>query len=562
MTENDLAHVAAANRYAKDVVEGRVVACKWVRLACERHLVDLTAQRRKAFAYRFDEGKAEDICRFVELFRHVKGQWAKRREAIRLEPWQKFILCSVFGWVRKSDGFRRFRTAYIEVPRKNGKSLLSAAVGLYTLAADEEVGSEVYCGATTEKQALEVFRPAQAMAKGSVEFQEAFGVEVAASKIWIPGDGSRLEPLIGQPGDGASPHCAIIDEFHEHRNDVLIDTMESGMGAREQPLTFVITTAGTDTEGPCGTMNGMVKRVLEGKESDPELFGIIYTVDDPNDWQTDEAIRMANPNAGVSVSLEYLRSQVTRAIASPRRQATVKTKHFNIWVHSRQAWLDMEAWRACGEDGLSIEDFAGEPCMVGLDLASKIDIASRVAVFEREGTYYLFGKHWVPEDRIAEVDDSKYLGWVTAGHLTATPGNIIDYDYIEEDLLELGSECEVLELPYDPHQATQLATRMRNEGLPMVEVRQNTANLSPPMRELEALVRAGKVRHPNDPVLTWMFGNVTTKENAKGELYPRRERREDKIDGAVATLLAIGRWMAHDAEGARSPYEDGGLLVL
>lgn len=560
--QSEFGHVSDAYEYARDVVNGKIVACKWVIRACERHLTELEAAKTKAFPYRFDAARAEDICRFVELFKHVKGKWARRREHIRLQPWQKFILSSIWGWVRKKDGLRRFREAYIEVPRKNGKTTLAAPTGLYMLAADEEVGSEVYCGATTEKQAHEVFRPAKQMAQDSIDFRDAFGVEVAASKIWIPADLSRFEAVIGKPGDGSSPHYAIIDEFHEHKDDSLVDTMRTGMGAREQPLLFIITTAGDDIEGPCGSMNTRVRRMLDGLDKDPELFGIIYTLDDGDDWTSEEAIYKANPNAGVSVSVDFIKSQVAQALLNARKQATVKTKHFNIWVHSRSQWVATEAWRACGDDSLRIEDFASEPCMIGLDLASKIDIASMVAVFYRDGEYYIFDRHYVPEDRVAEVDDPRYAGWVATGHLIATPGNVIDFEFIERDLLQWCSEFEVKEVPYDPHQAQQFATRMMHEGVPMVEVRQSTSNLSPPMKEFEALLLARRIHHTNSPVLSWMFSNVVVKPNAKGEIYPRKERPQDKIDGAVATMLAMNRWLAYDPESDRSVYEDQDLLVI
>lgn len=555
-------HVADAYEYARDVVDGRVPACKWVIRACERHLTELEAAKTRSFPYRFDEARAEDICRFIELFKHVKGKWARRREHIRLERWQKFILTCIWGWVRKKDNLRRFREAYVEVPRKNGKSTIAAGSGLYMLAADGEVGAEVYCGATSEKQALEVFRPAKQMAQESIDFREAFGVEVAAKRIWIPSDLSRFEPVIGKPGDGASPHYAIVDEFHEHPDDSLVDTMRTGMGAREQPLLFIITTAGSDIEGPCGAMNLRVRRMLDGIDKDPELFGIIYTIDDDDDWTTEEAIRKANPNADVSVSVEFIRSQVQQALLNPRKQAVVKTKHFNIWVHSRSQWIALEAWRACADESLRLEDFAGEPCMIGIDLASKIDIASMVAVFYRDGEYYIFDRHYVPEERVFEVDDPRYEGWVASGHIIATPGNITDFEYIEQDLLKWCSEFEVKQVAYDPHQAHQFATRMQHEGVPMVEVRQNTSNLSPAMKEFEALLLARRIHHANSPVLTWMFSNVVVKPNAKGEIYPRKEREKDKIDGAVATLLAINRWLAHDPEEDRSVYEEQDLLVL
>lgn len=241
---------------------GKVLACKWVKLACRRQLKDLARQGKKAFPYRFEPEKAERICRFIELLPHTKGKWAAKRELLRLSPWQKFILTTLFGWIRTKDGLRRFREAYIEVPRKNGKSIKAAGVGLYCLSADDEHGAEVYSGATSEKQAWEIFRPARLMAKRTPDLCERFGIEVNASTLAIPENGSRFEPLIGSPGDGASPSCVLIDEYHEHDSDELYDAMVTGMGAREQPITFIITTAGSNMAGPCYIKRGQVVNVL------------------------------------------------------------------------------------------------------------------------------------------------------------------------------------------------------------------------------------------------------------------------------------------------------------
>ncbi|MDN3627165.1 terminase large subunit, partial [Methylobacterium isbiliense] len=309
--------VDAAHAYARDVVAGRIPAGRWIRLACQRHLDDLARQDDPAFPYRFDARKAAKVCKFLQLLPHTKGKWARKAERLRLEPWQLFKTAALFGWLRKADGLRRYRKAFLLIPRKNAKSTWAAGIGLYLFAADGEYGAEVYSGATSEKQAWEVFRPAKLMAQKTPALLQAFGIHVGAKNLHILANGSRFEPMIGTPGDGASPSAAIHDEYHEHPTDEQVDTMETGMGAREQPLLVIITTAGDNLAGPCFALQQEAQKVLEGALYDPELFALIYTVDPEDDWTSELALRKANPNFDVSVSGEYLltRQRAARAVA-------------------------------------------------------------------------------------------------------------------------------------------------------------------------------------------------------------------------------------------------------
>ncbi|MCT6271156.1 terminase large subunit, partial [Escherichia coli] len=267
MSRKSYPNVNAANQYARDVVRGKIVACQFVIQACQRHLDDLMAEKSKSFRYRFDKDLAERAAKFIQLLPHTKGEWAFKRMPITLEPWQLFVICCAFGWVNKGTRLRRFREVYTEIPRKNGKSAISAGVALYCFACDNEFGAEVYSGATTEKQAWEVFRPARLMCKRTPMLTEAFGIEVNASNMNRPEDGARFEPLIGNPGDGSSPHCAVVDEYHEHATDALYTTMLTGMGARRQPLMWAITTAGYNIEGPCYDKRREVIEMLNGSVS-------------------------------------------------------------------------------------------------------------------------------------------------------------------------------------------------------------------------------------------------------------------------------------------------------
>lgn len=559
--ESSHPHVDAGLQYARDVVAGRTLACKWVRLACKRQLDDLTRwDGVKDAPYYFDRNAAERICRFKELMPHVKGIWARQREKLHLEPWQCFIDTTLFGWKRTADGLRRFREAYEEIPRKNGKSCFVAPLGLYMLTEDGEEGAEVYSGATTEKQAWEVYGPARLMALRAEGFTDHYGVDVRAKNMNILRTASKFEPLIGDPGDGASPHCAIVDEYHEHDGPRLYDTMITGMGARSQPLMVVITTAGFNLGGPCYDMRLRVQKVLDNTLQDDELFGIIYTIDDGDDWQSEESLRKANPNYGVSVRADYLQSQLRKAIQNPSKQNTFKTKHLNVWCNARSAWMNMATWERQADAELRIEDFAGEPCWFALDLASKLDLNAAAYLFKRGEHFYLFADFWLPTGALESVVNADiYRGWSTAGWITLTDGGMVDYDAIEERIKERAKLLTPIEMPYDPFQAAQLVTHLADEGIPMVEFGATVKNFSEPMKQLEALVASGKLHHNGNPVLTWCMSNVVCHTDAKDNVFPRKDRAEYKIDGAVAAIMAMGRALA-------APVDDGtitqGFVVL
>lgn len=558
-----------AIEYARDVVSGKVLACQLVRQACHRHINDLARVGGEGFPYTFDHARAADVCRFIELLPHTKGRWARRGDLLELEAWQVFIVAVVFGWVHIETGFRRFQIAYVSVARKNGKSQISAAIGLYMLTADGDHGAEVYSGATTEKQAHEVFRPAHQMATRTEQFREAFGVEVMAKSISVPENGGRFEPIIGKPGDGATPSCAIVDEYHEHRTDDLFDTMLSGMASREQPLMWVITTAGSDVAGPCYALRSDVVNMLAGTVPNDRLFGIIYTIDENDDWTGEIAMKKANPNFGVSVSADFIRSQIKDALDSPRKKAARQTKHLNMWVAARNPWLDMEAWNACADPDLSIEDFEGMPVWIGLDLASKVDITAAVFLFKKFvneddsviSHYYLFSKIYVPENRVERAEARHYQGWVTDGYLRATDGDVIDYDEIKADILEVSERFRIVNMGYDPWGATQLAVNLAQSGVPVIEVMQTVTQLSEPMKWIEALVLAGRLHHTGNPCFGWMVANTTAKLDAKDNIFPRKERPEKKIDGLVAAINAM-RVSMIEPEKTDSVYSQRGIRTV
>jgi phage terminase large subunit-like protein len=549
-------HVQIAGTYANEVASGKRLAGKWVIAACRRHFADL-GRKGASWPYRFDAAKAERVCKFIELLPHTKGKWAVGTPGrvgsnlIKLEPWQCFFVCSIFGWVRKDTDVRRFREAYLEVPRKNGKSLLAAAIGLYMLAADNEPGAEVYSGAVTEKQSWEVFKPARLMALGRPDLLAHYGIAVNASNISIIRNSSKFEPMIGKPGDGASPSCAIVDEFHEHLTPDQYDTMLTGMGARVNPLMLIITTAGDNLAGPCYDKRIDIIKVLDGVTEDDEKFGIVYSIDPEDNWTTEEALIKANPNYGVSVFKEFLLSRQREGVLNARRQGVFQTKHLDIWVQARIAAFNMQRWSECADPTLKLTDFAGRQCYAALDLASKVDIAALMLLFPLDdGRYALFGRFYLPEETIMSAPNDHYRGWQLAGRLTMTDGEIIDYDQIKEDILELATWLEISEVAYDPFQATHLATQLIAEGVPMVEYRQTVLTMSDPMKSLDALILARKLTHDGDPVMTWMMSNVVSRTDRKDNVYPNKERGENKIDGPVAAIMALGRAMNGESNSA------------
>ena len=549
---------AQALEYARSVAAGQILACKWVRLACQRHLNDLERARLGQFPYRFDEAKAARVCRFLEQLPHTKGDWAitvgGRDNRIRLEPWQCFLYCSVFGWVAKATGLRRFRIAYVCIPRKNGKSIVAAGTGNYMLAADGEFGAEVYAGATCQRQAMEVFRPAKQMVERTPRLQEAFGIRAGARNMVIQANGSRFEPVVGKPGDGSSPSCAIVDEYHEHRTDELVDAMRTGMGARKQPLLWIITTAGVDLAGPCHDLQRDVEKTLEGTLQRDELFGVVYTIDETDDWTSEQALRKANPNFGVSIEPDFLLSEQAAAIQNSRKQNIFKTKHLNIWCGASVSFINGEKWKALGDPALKLEQFEGEQAWAACDLAFTTDICARVVVFRRPvkgvAHYYVFGRYYLPREKAEDPEHQHYQKWVHDGQLTAIDGPTVDLSILRRDLLDDAGRFNFQSIAFDPWAAVETQQELQRElGEELVvSVPQQVKYLSYPMKQLEALVLEKRLHHDACPVLAWMISNVVAHTDANDNIYPRKERPENKIDGAVALIMALSRALTDTGE--------------
>ncbi|CAM2175571.1 Terminase large subunit [Burkholderia latens] len=542
--------VDTANQYIDDVLAGRIVACKWVKLACERQRRDLARAEigDPDFPYRFDNDAATRICEFIELLPHTKGRWARTRQSIKLEPWQAFILTTVFGWLHVDSGLRRFRRAYEEVARKNAKSTKSSGIALYLFAADGEPGAEVYSAATTRDQAKIVFDDARAMALREPDMCAALGVEILQHQL-LTDDGSKFLPLSaeGSTLDGLNVHGGVIDELHAHKTRAVFDVIDSGTGARDQSLLWLITTAGSDLTGICYEQRTHVTKILEGVFVDETFFGIIFTLDDGDDWSDPSVWIKANPNLGVSVFVDDMEMACRKAQSMPSAVNNFLTKRLNVWVNADSAWMDMRAWERCADRDMRLDDFVGERCWIGMDLAEKTDFAALVLVFERAGTFYVFPRFYLNEYAVENGSNSQYSGWERAGHIIVNEGNATDFDLIADDIRRFCGMFDVQEIPFDPAMSRYFATQLVKEGLPLVEIRQAPIFFTQPIIQTENLVLEGKLKFDGNPAMTWMVSNVVvTTSRYNGLKHPTKERPENKIDGPVAMFLALGRAMMGD----------------
>ena len=554
-----------AARYEEDVLAGRILACEYVTQAVQRNRIDRERYKSSGL-YVFSESEGNRVCKFIELLTHTKGALAGQK--IKLEPWQVWILTTIFGWRRRSDSGRRFRRVYIEVPRGNGKSSLSSGVALYCLLADREPGAEVYSFATTRDQAKIVFGDAKQMCVANKPLRDNFGLEVLANALYVPRTNSTFQAKSaeGSTLDGLNTHFACIDELHAHKTRAVYDVVETSMGKRLNSLLWVITTAGFDTAGICYEIRAMVREVLNRTVMDETQFGVIYTIDEGDDWTTEEALIKANPNWGVSVMPDVVLPLQKKAMTIASAANNFKTKHLDVWCSAGTAWMDMVAWGRCGKMR-DLDDMLGKPCVIGLDLGAKNDLTAKVLVFKEESDdgkprFYVSTRLYLPESAIEKTTNSQMAGWAQSEAISVTGGAMTDFSRIEEEIREDLSRFEVQAIAYDPWQATQLAVDLSEDGAPMVEYRNTVQNLSEPMKWLEALVQDGRIEHDENPVMTWMMGNVVAKVDAKDNIYPRKERYEQKIDGPVALMYALAMCLSEREEsGSFADFIDDIIVV-
>lgn len=553
-----------AEQYVDDVLSGKQVACVWIVKACRRHRHDLIHGHERGL--HFDEAAAIKVLKFFSILKHSKGEWAG--QPITLEPWQQFLIWCLFGW-KQADGTRRFRTGYVEVARKNGKSTLGAGLGLYLLAADNEPGAEIYTAATKRDQARICHLESVRMVSASPMLKKR--IKAYKDNLHIAGTASKYEPLGADSDtlDGLNVHGAIVDEIHAHKTRDTWDKLDTATGSRRQPLMFGITTAGFDRATLCWQLNDYTQRVLDGFETDDgykddSFFGLIFTLDKDDDWQDESVWIKANPNLNISKKLNDLRRKCERAKVMPSAQNSFLRLELNVWTQSSTKWVPWDEWNQCGH-AVDWAGLIGRRAYSGLDLSSTLDLTAHVLVFppdDADGKYIVLCRFWIPEDNLHKrVHDDRvpYDAWLRAGWLMATPGNVVDYEWIFADIDDDAHDYDLIEIAFDRWGASRVQTVLQDMGLKLVEFGQGFASMSPPMKELERLIRTHQLEHGNNPILTWMADNLVASEDPAGNIKPDKEKSRERIDGMVALIMALDRAMRNAGQG-KSVYEDRGLI--
>jgi phage terminase large subunit-like protein len=541
--------------YAEQVLSGAIVAGKFVRQACQRHLDDLAHGEERGLW--FDEDAAQHVIDFFGHLKHSKGKWAGT--PIKLEAWQQFIIGSLFGW-KRADGTRRFRTAYNEVARKNGKTTILAGIGLYMAFFDGEAGADVYAAATKKDQAKICWSEAKQMVLKTEGLRRRIATFV--SNLHVEETRSKFEPLGADADsmDGLNIHCAIVDELHAHKTRAMVDVIETATGARSQPMVIFITTAGTDRHSVCWDQHHYSEQILDGTVDDDAFFCYVATIDEKDDWTDPRVWIKANPNLGVSVSIDDMIEKCEKAKQMPSEQNAFMRLKLDVWTQQVSRWLTLETWDACkGDEAIA----PGASCVAGLDLASTTDLTALVLETKQDDIVTLCAHFWIPEvNMLARVkrDRVPYDLWAKAGWITVTPGDVTDYEFIREHIRQLATTYRITEIGYDPYNAMQLVVELGQDGLTMVPVRQGFLSLSPPSKEFERRVIGRTIRHDGNPVLRWCVANVALETDAAQNIKPSKAKSTERIDGVAAAIIALERLM--NVTDTRSVYERRGIVVL
>ena len=504
----------------------------------------------------FDEHKARHALDFIgECCTHVKGELAGK--PFVLEPWQEAIIANLFGWLRP-DGSRRYREAFVFVPRKNGKTTLIAAIVAYALFCEGEPGAEIYSAAAEREQARLVYD----QVTGMIRNEPALRDRSTIYKYSVVFGGASYKAISAEAGSkhGFNSSLVVVDELHAQPNRELVDVLSTSMGSRRQPLMIHITTSDFERESICNEKHDYAGKVRDGVIQDRSFLPVIFEASTKDDWTDPKIWKAANPNLGVSLSEEYLARECQRAQDSPTFENTFKRLHLNIRTEQEIRWLPMDRWDACNG---AVLPSPGEPCWCGLDLSAKSDVTAFVAAFRDDDGYVLVSKFWLPRDEARERDRRDrvpYLTWAREGWITLTEGNVVDYEVIRRDINEFATEHPIQELAADPWNAYHILREMgEDDGLEVFEHRQGFAGMAAPTQEFEKAVLAGKIAHGGNPVLRWMASNVTVETDAAGNLKPSKKKSSEKIDGIVAAVMAVGRAALQEGSGP-SAYEDHGVL--
>lgn len=584
--------------YINKVINKELPVCQAAFLAVKRHLDDIEKSKNNDYPFYFDEDEAKRPITFIQSLVHTKGEWANHN--IILESWEQFIIASIFGWRRKENKLRRYKKAYVQVSRKNGKTTFASGIGNYCFFCDSpaEAGVEIYYIATKKDQAKIAWseserqiRKAKALNKEAITYKQTSTItkkKDTASKSKPLGQDSNTE-------DGLNPHLVIVDEYHAHPDNELLNVLESGMGARRQPLTFIITTAGFDKTSVCFSEYEYAKQILQGSLNNDEYFCIIYEPDNIKDiWifmseykeklnnnqntqEQEELINniifQANPNINISVKDSYLKSRLFEGLDKPVQRTDILTKNLNVWTQASEVWISSDRWlKSYLHQNININELKGKRACIGLDLATTRDIAAYVLCFDTvdNDPYILLPRFFMPKENIrqrSKEDRVPYELWASQGLITLTNGDIIDFDIIESSILKDARDFEIIEIAYDPWKAIEIITHLENEGFKMQQVRQSFAvgGLSEGTSLFEKTIDERKLLHGNNPVLNWMISCCEVKTDGRDNylpIKPDRRRSYKRIDGVVASIMALHRVIKNHFEDTKSIYESEGVFSL
>lgn len=521
-------------QYADNVQSGKEVVGINIRLAVERFY-------RLLDEYEFREEKVDDVIKFFSTLRHYTGRHAGK--PFYLQPWQAFIVASIYGFY-KEDGTRLVNNAYIEISRKNGKTAFAVGLCLYGLIADEESGAEVYLAANSKDQ---VKRSAWPLTSNFSKGLDPKSRNLIVQRDMVKFDRAKsfLNVLAADATklDGPNPSMYLLDEFHAARNNDLKNVLQSGQGMRENPLGVVVTTAGFDLLGPCYEYRKMCIDVLNGLKTDDNLFAAIFSLDDEDDWRDETVWKKSNPNLGITVRKDYLRGEVTKATNTTSEEVGVKTKNLNIWCDSETVWIPDHYVIESSQD-IDLNLYKNYDCYAGIDLSATSDLTCASFMIPTDEKYLFFTKYYLPQAALREKRfKDLYSEWQRKKLITITPGNVVDYDYILNDLMEIGKVLNIQKVAYDAWNATQFVINATDNGLPMEPYSQVLGNFNRPTKEMERLLLSGKAIIDNNEINRHCFRNVVMARDRNGNTKPSKQFEEKKIDGVIAMLEALGIYL-------------------
>jgi len=532
-------NIFAGHVYALDISTGKIPSSKYTYGACKRYLRDL--KNDKANFY-FNPDYAERYLRLVQKFEHTIGHWPTKN--IVYDPWQKFVWMNIMGFFDRDTNLRRFRIAHVEVARGNGKSAMASQCSLFFLALDNPNGNMIANVATRKEQARIVLDSSRAMATKAKAFLKDTGVEVLAHAVVHKKTNSIIRALSSDKNglDGLNDVLAVCDELHVMSREVF-DVIYSGMSKRKDSLTLCITTAGFNTDSVGFSQSVYARKVCEGKITDEQFFAIIYCAEEGDDLFSETTWIKANPGLGTSVDKKTFAAKASKARSEPQDLPNFKVKHLNIWLSEMNSFFDVDMLKRGADTTLELENFKGKKCRIGVDVASHIDLSSIGIVFRENDQWDIFDKSYIPEATVEKVNSDIYRECIGKGYLTATPGEAIDQDSIEAELTSLTKLFKVMDINLDPWNTVALMQRLQKKRIPTNEFRMTVANLSEPMKVLDAAIRKGQVRYNGSPLLNWSFGNVVAKRDAADNVFPRKTNDKLKIDPVIAILMAVASWI-------------------